>query len=136
MSTLGINARIIRTVVMKEDNSSSGIIDVDRRGKHKKHVAVSDELKNGVRMHIESIPRIESHYCRCQTKRDYIEGGKTISQLYRDYKKTCVDQNLPFVNYFMYYTIFNIELNNGFFNPKKDQCELCIAFANATEENR
>nr|CAI5831490.1 unnamed protein product [Callosobruchus analis] len=136
MSTLGINARIIRTVVMKKENSSSGIIRVDRKGKHKKHVAVSNELKNGVRMNIKSIPRIESHYCRSQTKRDYIEGGKTIYQLYRDYKKAYVDENLQFVNYFTYYTIFNTEFNIGFFNPKKYQCEFSLAFANATEENR
>ncbi|CAH1974168.1 unnamed protein product [Acanthoscelides obtectus] len=136
ISTLGINSRVIRTVVMKQENVCSGMLKVDLRGKHKSHVTVPDELKNGVRQHIISIPRIESHYCRSQTQKEYIEGGKTISQLYTHYKKTCTDQNLPFVKYSMYYTIFNTEFNIGFFNPKKDQCELCLAFANANEENR
>lgn len=48
-----------------------------------KHRKISDELKTDVRKHIESIPRIESHYLRAQTTREYIAGGYSLSSLWR-----------------------------------------------------
>lgn len=50
----------------------------------------SAELLDGVRRHISSIPTVESHYCRSQTKRLYIEAGLTIPKLY---KKNCTLRN-------------------------------------------
>lgn len=43
-------------------------------------------MKDGVRNHIKSIPRIESHYLRAQTTKEFIDGGKTIADLHRDYQ--------------------------------------------------
>jgi hypothetical protein len=56
--------------------------------------------------------------------------------LYRDYKKERVEFNLPFAHLLMDSRIFNEEYNLGFFSPKKDQCELCIAFQNAEGEGK
>ncbi|KAG5875610.1 hypothetical protein JTB14_003868 [Gonioctena quinquepunctata] len=36
----------------------------------------------------------------------------------------------------MYYVIFNNEFNIGFFSPKEDQCDLCIVFVNASEDEK
>jgi hypothetical protein len=36
----------------------------------------------------------------------------------------------------MYYTVFNKEFNIGFFSPKKDQCELCLAFREGSPEEK
>ena len=33
---------------------------------------VPEEIKNGVREHIRSIPRVESHYCRANTNKEYL----------------------------------------------------------------
>lgn len=86
MSTLAINTRVIRTVIEKQEKSSCGIIEAEMRGKHNKHKGVPAVIKEGVRSHINSIPKVESHYCRAQTKREYIEGTKTIAEFHRDYK--------------------------------------------------
>ncbi|CAH2010520.1 unnamed protein product [Acanthoscelides obtectus] len=136
MSTLGISSRVIRTVTEKQDSMTKGILKQEIRGKHTNHYSISNGIKEDIRAHINSIPRIPSHYCRSQTKKEYIEGGKTVRDLYRDYKNICQEDNKPYANYLMYYTIFNQQFNIAFFTPKKDACELCLAYTNANQEEK
>mgnify|MGYP007063906257 CR=1 FL=1 len=116
VATLGITNRSIRTVISK---SQDGLLANDERGKHKSHLTISNELKESVRTHIKTIPVIESHYTRAKTSKNYIEGGKTITQLYEDYKKERESQNLDFVKFPIYRQIFNYEFNLAFFSKKK-----------------
>lgn len=134
-STLGVSTRVLRTVEDKR-NSDTKIISTDFRGKHNNHTKVSDNIKDRIRMHIRSIPRIPSHYCRAQSSREYIDGSKNISELYRDYTETCKKENVEFGNYQMYYTIFTKEFNLASFAPKKDQCELCKRYDVSTGEDK
>ncbi|KAJ8949762.1 hypothetical protein NQ314_008115 [Rhamnusium bicolor] len=130
-ATLDITDRNIRTIVSKNND---GFLNADLRGKHEKHKTVSEAIKNGVRNHISSIPRIESHYLRAQTEKQYIEGGKTIAQLHRDYKIECEEHGKPCATLTMYTRIFNYEFNLAIFVPKKDQCERCGAYDNSNNE--
>lgn len=91
-------------------------------------------MKERVKKHINSIPRIESHYLRKQTTKEYIEGGKTIMSIYSDYKEECLKDNVTPVHRKMYADIFHNDFNISFFQPKKDQCDLCEAFKNANDE--
>lgn len=75
-ATLDIPYRYIRTV---KEKLETGFINVDLRGKHEHHKTVDPGIKESVRKQIRSIPRIESLYLRKQTTREFIEGGKTIS---------------------------------------------------------
>lgn len=125
-NTLGITDRPIRTVISKID--SRGILLEEKRGKHEKHRKISDELTEGVKNHINSIPRIESHFLRKQTTREYIDGGKNLTDLYNDYKQICIENNLQFVMQHTYRKIFNYNFNISFFVPKKDQCDQCTAY--------
>lgn len=84
-----------------------------------------------VRVHINSISRIESHYLRANTTREFIDGGLTIADLHRDYKKNRESINKPAANYDTYFRIFNNEFNISFFIPKKDQCDQCESYKNA-----
>lgn len=133
-ATLDLNDRPIRTVISKKGIPTS--LQTELRGKHMKHRKISDELKTDVRKHIDSIPRIESHYLRAQTTREYIAGGYSLSSLWRDYRDDCVTAGRPHVNLQMYSKIFNEEYNISFFTPKKDQCELCTSFQNAVGEDK
>lgn len=127
--TLGINDRPIRTVI--EKLNSSGIVEPELRGKHENHgTKVPDELLTVVRGHITSIPRIESHYLRQQTTREFIEGGKTLTDLYKDYRTDCQKNGFDYVKINIYRKIFKEEFNISFFTPKKDRCEDCVAFEN------
>lgn len=128
-ATLDINDRPIRTVISKKDQN--GFVEADLRGKHGKHPKIDDDLTRRIIRHINSIPRIESHYLREQTEREYIDGSKTISDLYRDFKQDQINENKSFGAYSYYLNIFNKRFNIGFFQPKKDQCDLCLSYDNA-----
>lgn len=132
-ATLSISDRPIRTVLNKSNDKTIGMIDIEKRGKHGKQKKVDESIKEAVRCHIKSIPRMESHYCRKDSVREYIEGDKTLADLHRDY---CEETEAPHANYLMYSRIFNMEFNIGFHRPKKDQCEDCIKYQNAPEEEK
>ncbi|KAK4882693.1 hypothetical protein RN001_006012 [Aquatica leii] len=121
LATLGISNRSVRT---------------DKRGKHNKHKTVDKAIRTGIVEHINSIPRMESHYLRAQTSREFIEGGKTVADLHRDYVESCRTENKPYGNYCMYFRIFNKDFNISFFSPKKDQCSLCEQFKNSSEDEK
>lgn len=127
-ATLDINDRVIRTVIAKSEN---GFLKQDMRGKHNNHKKVAESIRQGIRSHINSIPRMESHYIRKDSSREYIDGGKSLSDLYRDYKSLCESNNVPYANETLYSRIFNGEYNIIFFKPKKDRCELCVRYENA-----
>lgn len=137
MATLAINHKVITTVLKKQIQCESGkVLEKDKRGHHGNHQKISDDIKNSIRRHISSIPRIESHYCRSNSKKEYIEGSKTMADLHRDYLEMCRQHNVPSGNYLMYYKIFNEEFNLAFHLPKKDQCEVCLKYRSSTEEEK
>lgn len=135
-ATLSISDRPIRTILQKRTHFTNNIISAECRGKHGKHFKIDEKVKNGVRAHINSIPRIPSHYCRARTSREYIEGGKSLADIHRDYEQMCKDNNQQAANYMMFSRIFNQEFNISFFLPKKDQCEVCVAYSNSNDEEK
>lgn len=134
MATLDIGDSMIRTTLKKRDDN--GIVDIDRRGKHENHKKLAPILIEAVKSHIDSIPRIESHYLRNQTTREFFEGDLNISILYRLYKENCIDKGSEYVKKCIYEKIFNTEYNIGFFQPKKDQCSTCETYKNSTQEEK
>lgn len=136
MNTLGIAERTLRTVIQGRYSSSVGVgvIPNDKRGKHAYHNQVRPEIIQSVRDHINSIPRIESHYTRANTSREFIDGGLTIKEMHRNYLSS--RESMQSANYDMYARIFNTEFNVSFFIPKKDQCDLCESYNNSTGEDK
>ncbi|XP_050506636.1 uncharacterized protein LOC126884617 [Diabrotica virgifera virgifera] len=132
LNTLDVSLSIIRTVRNKvfDMNNPMPLLE-DRRGKHEHHPSVGKSLKNIAIKFIESIPRVESHYVRANSSREYISGGRNLSDIYRDYVKMCTDKKEKYINYVMFHKIFNTEFNISFFIPKKDACEDCTAYSNA-----
>jgi peroxiredoxin len=94
----------------------------------KAHNRTSDELLNGVRQHVSTIPTVESHYCRAQTKRLYMEAGLTIPKLYALYVEKSQDEGVAYVSERLYRNTFCSEFNISAFKPRKDQCEICATF--------
>ncbi|XP_022831051.1 uncharacterized protein LOC111359686 [Spodoptera litura] len=134
INTLGISERTLRTVIESRNSSSTGVTPEDKRGKHAHHNQVNPEIIQSVRDHINSVPRIESHYTRANTTREFIDGGLTVKELHRNYLSR--RGTMPSASFDMYYRIFNIEFNLSFFVPKKDLCDLCESYKNATGENQ
>ncbi|XP_072388219.1 uncharacterized protein [Diabrotica undecimpunctata] len=128
MSTFDIGDRFIRSV---RDKCKNSIIEHDFRGKHQNHKTVAAEIKNDILDHINSIPRIESHYLRAQTSREYIDGGLNLALMHKLYRERCEKEGREVANIHLYSKIFNTEFNIGFFVPKKDQCSICTVYKNA-----
>ncbi|XP_055377150.1 uncharacterized protein LOC129609243 [Condylostylus longicornis] len=135
MTTLDVGDRFIRTAILKiKDNLHS--IDEDRRGKHNNHQKIPEDVLTSIKDHINSFPRIEAHYIRKQTEREYIEGSLTIAEMYRLYKKKCAENNIEPAKLCTYSKVFNECFNISFFLPKKDQCAFCAKYNNCSNEEK
>ncbi len=77
--TLNIS-QIIVYFAHKNKDSVSGTPFASKAGKHVKS-KISNERKNFVIEHIDSIPRIESHYCRSDTSKQYFESSLNLVKL-------------------------------------------------------
>lgn len=110
----------MRTVIEKKSKTLTGILEDDQRGKHKNRPTVDLEVSNEIKEHINSIPRIESHYTRADSSRVYIDEIKSLTQIHRDYVEIGQENNRPFGNYTLFHRIFTEQYNISFFTPKKD----------------
>ncbi|KAL4152823.1 hypothetical protein QTP88_000656 [Uroleucon formosanum] len=117
-------------------NDPGAVMAEDKRGKHGNQPKMNETVRNRVTDHIKRIPKIESHYTRKNTTKHYIEGGRTITDIYNDYLSDCKKDNVSFCNFNYFYNIFTNEFNLSFFQPKKDQCETCVAYENASETDK
>ena len=106
----------------------------DGRGKHTAHNKTPDSDLQTVRAHIQSFPALESHYCRKDSKRQYLESNLNIKQMYRLYEKhmQTVGKGALAVSQQVYRKIFNTEFNLSFHKPKKDQCKHCRLYERTT----
>ncbi|KAK4887517.1 hypothetical protein RN001_003788 [Aquatica leii] len=75
---------------------------------------------------LEKLPKLESHYCRSDTKKLYLE---TIFQrkmdVYRAYKQVCNENNKTILSAGRFQREM-VNMNIGIHLPKKDQCDTCI----------
>jgi len=122
-ATLGISDKAIRTARAKLD--TNGFLEEDKRGKHdNRPIALDKERKERARNFFNSIPRIESHYLRAQTSREFIEGSKTLNQLYRDYTEIETQKGNDVVSLSSFKRMFYTEYNISMFQPKKEEEEI------------
>lgn len=143
LATLNITDSWVETIVKKMNEG--GTISPDKRGKNRAGVKkVDPRIIQSVKDHINSIPRVESHYIRKDSSREYLpEGLNNVSRmfdLYKDWLNEEVQKNRreahPPASERQYRDTFNDSFNLGFFLPKKDQCDVCNAFENSTEEEK
>lgn len=120
--TLGISQKPIYTV--HKHATESHTLRQSTQGKHKKKYT-SEEAANLVRLHINMFPRVESHYCRSNSKRQYLEGDLSIQKMYNLYLDFAEEKGVDPVKVHIYRKIFCTEFNYSFNKPAKDICDLC-----------
>lgn len=125
----------------------TGELEPDRRGKHKHHPSVSEEVKDQVRDHIKSFPSRHSHYSRKDNSdRVYLSAELSITRLYRDFLEKYDPEYVqleeenkqhqlahepvqklrkPLVTEHLYHDIFVTEFNIHFGYPRTDSCSTC-----------
>lgn len=123
LGTLAISQTPVYTAHSNKDIFSN-IPKTPTQGKHIKY-KIPEEDVNFVKVHIDSFPTVESHYCRANTQRKYLEPSLNIKKMYSLYTELCTASNKPPVKESFYRNIFCNEFNLHFHVPKKDRCDLC-----------
>lgn len=121
------------------DVSEDGLFaNQDKRGCLPSINKTSNENINAIKLHIESFPKIESHYTRKSTKRLYLDEKLSISKMYELFVEKFIleypGNMVPSLS--VYRNIFCTSYNLSFFKPKKDQCASCNKFKSATLEKK
>ena len=103
----------------------TGVVKPDGRGRHSSHYQVSEELKQGVFEHINSLPGRRFALLPSKTNKKYLEGGLNIEKMYDLYKAKCEKEKFSYVKSSYYRYVFNTSFNINFHVPKTDRCEKC-----------
>ena len=94
LETLDVSPGIVDTA-LKKRTPLCGITENDKRGKYQHRPnTIPLPVINDVKDHIDSFPRIESHYCRKSSKKEYLEGDLSIKKLYELYVIKCQQENV------------------------------------------
>jgi hypothetical protein len=127
LNTLDISAAMVRQahkIGIRGATPGRGSVN-EKRGGHNK--TKPDSLAE-VKLHIESFPHVESHYCRSTRVCKYLEGALTISAMYRLYKDKCMSEAKEVVHESVYRSVFVNDYNLRFHKPSKDTCDSCCKF--------
>lgn len=90
------------------------------------HNLTSPDDVKFIMQHIDSFPRVPSHYCRRESKREYLGSELNVSIMYRLYVEKCKEHNRKAVGQTLFRNLFaDHEPPLSFYSPKKDQCPLC-----------
>ena len=66
----------------------------DLRGKHPPKNKSTDEQIKYVQEHIESFPMVESHYCRKDTNKKYLDSELNLKKMYRLYEEKAEQEGI------------------------------------------
>ncbi|CAH1980252.1 unnamed protein product [Acanthoscelides obtectus] len=125
-STLGLKETLILSWI-KEFNSEPD--DHQRSRKSETRRAKFAEKNTAVYQFLQSLPKMESHYCRSSSKKLYLEPlWRSNAALYNFFKREyCGERNLEPPSIATFMKIFE-ELNLSLYIPKKDLCDVCEAY--------
>lgn len=123
--TLDVSKNRIYYFFKKHYDQETGTSIPPRKGKYVKR-RTPDEKTLEVKNHIQSFPCIDSHYCRANSQKQYLEAGLNLSKMYKLY----VERSSSPVKKNIYDKVFNEEFNLSFHKPKKDLCDCCAAYRN------
>ncbi|KAF2893131.1 hypothetical protein ILUMI_13043 [Ignelater luminosus] len=122
--TLSISQKPVYTAHKNSNDAITIIPKKSRQGKHVKH-KISEAGRQNVKNHINSFPRISSHYCRSTSDREYLESGLNVTKMHDLYVTKMQELGQDTVTQSAYRHIFFNKFNLHFFKPKKDRCGLC-----------
>lgn len=135
LSTLNISAQMVETTLKKSRRGDAKPRDQRGTSKIRPREVYPDKTKSVIE-HINLFPTVESHFTRASSQRKYLEEDLCISAMYRLYKEWAKENNKMVATFHHYNDIFNNQFNLGFFKPKKDLCDPCEGYANASDAEK
>ena len=74
---------------------------------------------------LDSLPKMESHYCRTSSSKLYLEPLWTShAAVYKEYVVKCGKKGLTVMSRKTFSEVFS-SMNIALYSPKKDQCDVC-----------
>ena len=122
------------TIALKNKNPIGTFAGGDNRGKRTPWNKTPESKVALVHEHLNIIPKMESHYCRKDSRKQYIDPQLSVPRLYELYLTWLKDKSSAApadellknpVGERRYRDIFVNDFNISPFHPKKDQCVLC-----------
>ncbi|KAL4721277.1 hypothetical protein ACJJTC_010358 [Scirpophaga incertulas] len=132
LNTISCGPKMIRTAMSKFANTSSLAL-VDNRGRHSHHkTSINEEMIKSVLDHVNSFEPVDSHYCRKDSNKVYLDGSLNFVQMYNLYKEwyDAAKYGTKCESLRQYRDIVNKHINLSFHHPKKDQCPVCHSYKN------
>ena len=128
-NTLQVKEKFVRYALKA---SELGVAKKDQRGKHAPIHKMSLDDKQRLRDHINMFPKVDSHYVRKDSKKQYISDTSnfnklTVMRMYQLYCQMCTSNDQRACSYEIYRRELK-DMNIAIHKPKKDQCKSCIAF--------
>ena len=134
LDTLNITGQMVQTACKKSE-ALPGVCAPDRRGRHGTKPNKTPLYKvNYIKEHINSFARIESHYCRKDSKKMYLSPGLSVPKMYNLYLEKCAKDGVQPATMSIYRSVFDHQFNLAFFKPIKDQCDICNSFRSKTTD--
>ncbi|CAH1960049.1 unnamed protein product [Acanthoscelides obtectus] len=124
LATLGIGERCVREWVLNKclPNMELGIEPALVEPPQ------DSECTKNVNQFLDSLPKVESHYCRASTRKLYLEPTwNSYRHLHREFINYCERQNLRSCSWRLFYKTFKTR-NLEIYTPRKDQCNTCVKF--------
>lgn len=131
LNTIGVGEwQVLNWVKKRNDN---GILKTPKIKNTRKNSKIDNLKKAHVRKFLTNLPKLESHYCRKQSAKLYLENLYQSAQgVYRDYVKYMNDLKI-LKNEIASYECLRKEMklmNISIYTPRKDFCDTCFSFKN------
>lgn len=134
LNTFGLKEKMVRVWLKRKGKYGlrENPITIRKRKNIKRQKSAANQAlldrKLGLLMFLMDYPKMDSHYCRKDTGKEYLETThQTLTDLYKDYSDICThDSSAPLSFPVFSGTMKN--LNYSLFKPRKDQCDQCIGY--------
>nr|CAH7727988.1 unnamed protein product [Callosobruchus chinensis] len=80
LNTLNISEKTVRTALAKKQ--VTGIVEKEKRGGRYQILKNEDDEINAIKAHIQRFPRMESHYCRKSSSREYLHPDLNLTKMF------------------------------------------------------
>ena len=118
LNTLGLKEwTVLNWVKERSENDSLPL-------KENKKAMLDERRRNDVKDFFNALPKIESHYCRADTTRIYLEPvWESKQHLHREYTKFCEERKTKAVKIKAFGDVME-EMKLSMFQPRKDRCDI------------
>lgn len=133
LNTLGVSDTTVSTALRKV--TPTGTLEQEKRGGRPQHLKNKDNtLRAAIKAHLNRFPRMESHYCRSSSSKEYLHPDLSLYKMVDMFNNEHKSNGLT-TSYYTYSNEYH-EMNLAIHHPKKDQCTLCNVYRTGNVEKK